>query len=114
MNRIKSGDEPSFKGGVLSWREGDVFDFTLTLEIFLQGRKIDDLTGYGIEAPFFDRAGRAVHTFDAAGDGTCRAVLSFTEEVSAKFKSGRYSFDVVLTGDGMRTTIAAACPAIVR
>ena len=105
---------PAIKNGVVSWCEGDVFDFTLKISLAALGENVNDLTGYTLAACFSDRTGRIVHTFTQSGDATSKMTLSFTSAVSGAFPKGRYNFDVcITTPDGKRATIANDVPVIV-
>jgi len=113
--RIPGGASPAIKDGILTWCEGDVFDFTISLKLYSLGELLDDLDDYTFEASFYDAGGGQVHKFTEESEGSCDFTLSFTPAVSAKFHRGKYRYDVaVTTPDGKKTTVANDVPAAVR
>ena len=113
--RIPDCRHPEITGGVLCWSEGDIFELNLKMRLFSLGVELIDLTGYTLEALFFDAGGGGVHTFTSEGDGSCVFTLDFTSSVSAKFPAGKYFYDVrVSEPDGRRTCVVRRAPASVR
>ena len=115
MARLPSTVSPQIRNGTLIWCEGDVFDMFLCLSLSALGSDIDDLTGYTVAVRFYDAGGAPVHTFTLQGSTVRVVTLSFTPEVSAKFRRGRYRFDIAVTDpSGKCTSVADDAPAVVR
>ncbi|MBR6918629.1 MAG: hypothetical protein IKN38_10635 [Clostridia bacterium] len=106
---------PALEHGVLTWCEGDVFNFFIKIKLSSLGEAIEDLTGYFAEAAFFDTGRKCVHTFSEELGNDCVFTLEFDAGATSDFPRGRYSFDIYLTTpDSKRITLANDVAAIVR
>lgn len=115
MARLPSTLSPQIRNGTLVWCEGDVFDMFLCLSLTALGSEVDDMTGYTVAVRFYDAGGAPVHTFTLQGGMSRVVTLEFTEPVSAKFRRGRYRFDIAVTDpSGKCSTVADDAPAVVR
>ena len=115
MEYIQSIRSPAVKDGLLSWCEGDVFDFYLKLTLRSLGSEIADHTGYSYEAVFFDKSGKEVAVFTQDGDASKTFTLAFDAGTTAHFPAGKYHYDVyVICPGGGRVTVANDQPAIVK
>ncbi len=95
---------PRISGGVLKWYAGDVFDLQVYMELTDQnGRNIAIAPEHTVSFVFRDGRRETVHevTFVSIEDNT--VLLRFTEDVTARFPRGRYTYDVIYKGFGRRT-----------
>lgn len=104
---------PRIVGGVLKWYAGDTFRLQVDLELRDEnGDALHLSEGQTVTFVFRDETGRKVYELCCADIEDNRVVLWFTEEVSALFPRGRYTYDVIYRG-AVRRMLAHKAPVIV-
>ena len=103
---IKGGAGPRVMNGVLYFREGDTFAYTLHLTVKSMGQPVAPEEISRIMVMFRNDEGQVVHFFDLEADGNGTVTLEFTESVSEKFMKGRYNYDIAAQIGWQKNTLA--------
>ena len=104
---------PRIDKGVLRWYEGDTFEIVLKFELQDQdGEPVTMGTTDGVSVEFLDDTRQTVHTFSFAKVENDQVTLNFDATVTAKFKKGKYTYDIRYT-HGDKTTLASGNRAFV-
>ena len=97
---------PRIENGVMLWYEGDTFDITILLELEDQdGAAVEIGKSDTLKMTFYNAEKETVHEMSFSNITNGKITLEFTDEVSAKFPKGRYTYDVEFS-HGDRTTLA--------
>lgn len=120
--KITSKGSPRFDGRKLTWFCGNTFPYSLEVEL------IDGDTGEAIipseddtiVVRFYDKRDNIIHefsfdnlsTYDIGDSKFVEVVMYFTDEVSAKFEAGKYTYCVTYYGE-YATTIWDNAEAVV-
>lgn len=97
---------PRIENGVLLWYEGDTFDITILLELEDQdGETVEIGESDTVKMTFYNAEKETVHEMNFSNIPDGKITLEFTDEVSAKFPKGKYTYDARLTHNNKTTLV---------
>lgn len=106
---ITSSGSPRFDGRTLKWFCGNTFPYSLEVELVNSdtGEAIVPSEYDMIVVRFYDKRDNLIHefsfdnlsTYEIAGRTYVEVVMNFTEEVTAKFAVGKYTYCVTYYGE---------------
>lgn len=104
MSNIPNAKQsPRLMNGVLSWYKNDTFTLQIELDLTDQDGETMDATGT-VEVVFSDDCHNVIKEFTLTPKENI-VTLEFTEDVTALFHKGEYTYDIYYNGE-KRTTIA--------
>lgn len=107
---LSAAPSPRIVGGVLKWYEGDTFELQVELDLTDEnGGRITIESGQTVEFVFRDHTHREVYHLCFGEIEDNRVTLDFSEDVSALFPKGAYTYDVLYRG-AVRRTLAHDAP----
>lgn len=97
---------PRIENGVMLWYEGDTFDITILLELEDQdGAAVEIGKSDTVKMTFYNAEKETVHEMNFSNITNGKITLEFTDEVSAKFPKGKYTYDARLTHNNKTTLV---------
>lgn len=104
---------PRISGGVLKWYEGDTFELQVRMELTDEtGAEIRIEPAHRVRFVFRNACRKTVCEMPFQGIEANTVILRFTEDVSALFPKGRYTYDVIYEG-AVRRSLASDAPILV-
>jgi len=98
---INAKQSPRIEDGILKWYEGDTFSFVWTINITNKdtGNPIIFMLEDSIDFEFFNEFGQLIQVFHFGNIPTDNKVrLDFNEDVSKKFRRGKYKYSIKYNG----------------
>lgn len=110
---VTSSASPRFEGDTLKWFCGNTFPYSMEIALLDgdTGESIIPSNGDRITVRFYDARNNLVHNFDFPNLSSYKIddidyveiVMNFNEDVSSKFKVGKYKYCVTYYGEYVTT-----------
>lgn len=109
-NIITAKQSPRIEDGILKWYEGDTFSFIWTINLTNKdtGNPMVFMPEESVDFEFCNEFGQLIQVFSFDNIPTDNKVrLDFNEDVSRKFRIGKYKYSVKY--NGINTVTLGAC-----